>query len=163
MLTMGFTLAREILRCALNDVLTLSPRPYPITPKALSSPQPNPKFYLMQTLDQYNFAGKRAVVRVDFNVPLAKDFTITDDTRIRAATPSIQKILADGGSVVLLSHLGRPKDGPEDKFSLRHIVSRLSQEYGQQVQFADDALKAEEQAKNLKPGQVLLVENVRFL
>ncbi|RFP64071.1 phosphoglycerate kinase [Hymenobacter lapidiphilus] len=116
----------------------------------------------MKTLDQYNFAGKRAVVRVDFNVPLDKDFTITDDTRIRAATPTIKKILADGGSVVLLSHLGRPKGGPEDKFSLRHIVSRLSQEYGQEVQFADDALKAEEKAKALQPGQVLLVENVRF-
>ena len=116
----------------------------------------------MQTLDQYNFAGKRAVVRVDFNVPLAKDFTITDDTRIRAATPSIKKILADGGSVVLLSHLGRPKGGPEDKYSLRHIVDRLSQEYGQPVQFADDALKAEAQAQALQPGQILLVENVRF-
>ncbi|WP_019948685.1 phosphoglycerate kinase [Hymenobacter aerophilus] len=116
----------------------------------------------MQTLDQYNFAGKRAVVRVDFNVPLAKDFTITDDTRIRAATPTVKKILADGGSVVLLSHLGRPKEGPEDKYSLRHIVDRLSQEYGQPVQFADDALQAEEKAQALQPGQVLLVENVRF-
>ena len=116
----------------------------------------------MQTLDQYNFAGKRAVVRVDFNVPLDKSFAITDDTRIRAATPTIKKILADGGSVVLLSHLGRPKGGPEDKYSLNHIVSRLSQEYGQQVQFADDALKAEAKAQALQPGQVLLVENVRF-
>ncbi|MBC8085209.1 MAG: phosphoglycerate kinase [Hymenobacter sp.] len=116
----------------------------------------------MKTLDQYNFSGKRAVVRVDFNVPLAKDFTITDDTRIRAATPTIRKILADGGSVVLLSHLGRPKGGPEDTFSLRHIVARLSQEYGLTVQFADDALKAEAQAQALQPGQVLLVENVRF-
>ncbi|SHK87734.1 phosphoglycerate kinase [Hymenobacter psychrotolerans] len=116
----------------------------------------------MQTLDQYNFAGKRAVVRVDFNVPLDKSFAITDDTRIRAATPTIKKILADGGSVVLLSHLGRPKGGPEDKYSLRHIVARLSQEYGQQVQFADDVLKAQEQAQALQPGQILLVENVRF-
>ncbi|UYZ64749.1 phosphoglycerate kinase [Hymenobacter weizhouensis] len=116
----------------------------------------------MKTLDQYNFAGKRAVVRVDFNVPLDKSFTITDDTRIRAATPTIQKILQDGGSVVLLSHLGRPKGGPEDKYSLRHLVTRLSQEYGQPVQFADDALRAEPQAQALQPGQVLLVENVRF-
>ena len=116
----------------------------------------------MQTLDQYNFAGKRAVVRVDFNVPLDKSFAITDDTRIRSATPTIKKILADGGSVVLLSHLGRPKGGPEDKYSLRHIVARLSQEYGQQVQFADDVLKAQEQAKALQPGQILRVENVRF-
>ncbi|QNH61133.1 phosphoglycerate kinase [Hymenobacter sediminicola] len=116
----------------------------------------------MQTLDQYNFAGKRAVVRVDFNVPLDKSFAITDDTRIRSATPTIKKILADGGSVVLLSHLGRPKGGPEDKYSLRHIVARLGQEYGQEVQFADDVLKAQEQAKALQPGQILLVENVRF-
>ncbi|MDF7810675.1 phosphoglycerate kinase [Hymenobacter sp. YC55] len=116
----------------------------------------------MKTLDQYNFNGKRAVVRVDFNVPLDKEFNITDDTRIRAATPTIQKILADGGSVVLLSHLGRPKGGPENKYSLQHIVARLSQEYGKEVQFADDALKAEEKAYALQPGQVLLVENVRF-
>ncbi|MBO0356320.1 phosphoglycerate kinase [Hymenobacter sp. BT186] len=116
----------------------------------------------MKTLDQYNFSGKRAVVRVDFNVPLDKDFTITDDTRIRAATPTIKKILADGGSVVLLSHLGRPKGGPENKYSLKHIVARLGEEYGTDVQFADDALKAEEQAKALQPGQILLVENVRF-
>ncbi|RSK44300.1 phosphoglycerate kinase [Hymenobacter perfusus] len=116
----------------------------------------------MKTLDQYNFAGKHAVVRVDFNVPLDKSFAITDDTRIRAATPTIKKILADGGSVVLLSHLGRPKGGPEDKFSLKHLVARLGQEYGQEVQFADDALQAEAQASALQPGQILLVENVRF-
>lgn len=116
----------------------------------------------MKTLDQYNFSGKRAVVRVDFNVPLDKEFNITDDTRIRAATPTIKKILADGGSVVLLSHLGRPKGGPENKYSLKHIVARLGEEYGTDVQFADDALKAEEQAKALQPGQILLVENVRF-
>ena len=116
----------------------------------------------MKTLDQYNFAGKRAVVRVDFNVPLDKSFAITDDTRIRAATPTIKKILQDGGSVVLLSHLGRPKGGPEDKYSLKHIVARLGQEYGQEVQFADDALQAEEKAQALQPGQILLVENVRF-
>lgn len=116
----------------------------------------------MKTLDQYNFAGKRAVVRVDFNVPLDKSFAITDDTRIRAATPTIKKILQDGGSVVLLSHLGRPKGGPEDKYSLKHIVARLGQEYGQEVQFADDALQAGEKAQALQPGQILLVENVRF-
>jgi phosphoglycerate kinase len=116
----------------------------------------------MKTLDQFNFSGKRAVVRVDFNVPLDKEFNITDDTRIRAATPTIKKILADGGSVVLLSHLGRPKGGPENKYSLKHIVARLGAEYGTDVQFADDALKAEEQANALQPGQILLVENVRF-
>ena len=82
----------------------------------------------MNTLDTYNFAGKRAVMRVDFNVPLDKDLRITDDTRIRAATPSIKKILADGGSVVLLSHLGRPKGGYEKKYSLQSLVQRLSQE-----------------------------------
>ncbi|QIX62895.1 phosphoglycerate kinase [Hymenobacter lutimineralis] len=116
----------------------------------------------MKTLDQYNFAGKRAVVRVDFNVPLDKSFAITDDTRIRAATPTIKKILQDGGSVVLLSHLGRPKGGPEDKYSLKHLVARLGEEYGQEVQFATDALDAEAQAQALQPGQILLVENVRF-
>ena len=116
----------------------------------------------MKTLDQYNFSGKRAVVRVDFNVPLDKDFTITDDTRIRSATPTIRKILSDGGSVVLLSHLGRPKGGPEDKYSLKHIVARLNQEYSTEVQFAEDALQAHTQAEALQPGQILLVENVRF-
>ncbi|UOG76473.1 phosphoglycerate kinase [Hymenobacter tibetensis] len=116
----------------------------------------------MKTLDQYNFSGKRAVVRVDFNVPLDKEFNITDDTRIRAATPTIKKILSDGGSVVLLSHLGRPKGGPENKYSLQHIVARLGEEYGAEVQFAPDALKAEQQAQALQPGQILLVENVRF-
>jgi phosphoglycerate kinase len=107
----------------------------------------------MQTLDQYNFSGKRAVVRVDFNVPLDKDFTITDDTRIRAATPTIRKILADGGSVVLLSHLGRPKGGPENKYSLKHLVARLSQEYGTEVQFAEDALQARSRPRPCSPAR----------
>ena len=89
----------------------------------------------MNTLDTYNFAGKRAVMRVDFNVPLDKDLRITDDTRIRMATPSVMKILNDGGSVVLLSHLGRPKGGYEQKYSLEALVARLSQEYGREVQF----------------------------
>ncbi|WP_400191616.1 phosphoglycerate kinase [Hymenobacter sp. B81] len=118
----------------------------------------------MQTLDQYAFAGKKALVRVDFNVPLDKEFRITDDTRIRAATPTIQKILSDGGSVILMSHLGRPKGGPEDKYSLRHLVARLSQEYGTEVQFAADAVgdEARQKAQQLQPGQVLLLENLRF-
>ncbi|KAA9339204.1 phosphoglycerate kinase [Hymenobacter busanensis] len=118
----------------------------------------------MQTLDQYNFAGKKALVRVDFNVPLDKDYRITDDTRIRAATPTIRKILADGGSVILMSHLGRPKGGPEDKYSLRHLVNRLSQEYGAPVKFAPDAVGAEalQLAQSLQPGEVLLLENLRF-
>ncbi|MBC6988693.1 MULTISPECIES: phosphoglycerate kinase [Hymenobacter] len=118
----------------------------------------------MKTLDQYNFAGKKAVVRVDFNVPLDSDLRITDDTRIRAATPTIKKILADGGSVILLSHLGRPKGGPDKKNSLRSLVARLQQEYGQEVKFADDVIgqEAQQMAANLQPGEILLLDNVRF-
>ena len=118
----------------------------------------------MNTLDTYNFAGKRAVMRVDFNVPLDKDLRITDDTRIRMATRSVMKILNDGGSVVLLSHLGRPKGGYEQKYSLEALVARLSQEYGREVQFGGDVLGAEaaEKAAALQAGQVLLMDNVRF-
>ena len=118
----------------------------------------------MNTVDSYNFAGKRAVVRVDFNVPLDQNRHITDDTRIRAATPTVMKILNDGGSVVLLSHLGRPKGGPEAKYSLRSLVGRLEQEYDRPVQFADDVAgeSAVQMARQLQPGQVLLCENVRF-
>ena len=118
----------------------------------------------MNTLDTYNFAGKRAVMRVDFNVPLDKDLRITDDTRIRMATRSVMKILNDGGSVVLLSHLGRPKGGYEQKYSLESLVARLSQEYGREVQFGGDVLGAEaaQKAAALQPGQVLLMDNVRF-
>jgi len=118
----------------------------------------------VNTLDNFNFAGRRAVVRVDFNVPLDKDLHITDDTRIRAATPTIKKILADGGSVVLLSHLGRPKGGYEKKYSLQSLVLRLQQEYGQEVLWGGDVLSDEAlaQAQALQPGQVLLLDNVRF-
>jgi phosphoglycerate kinase len=118
----------------------------------------------VNTLDKFNFAGHRAVVRVDFNVPLDKDLHITDDTRIRAATPTIKKILADGGSVVLLSHLGRPKGGYEKKYSLESLVLRLQQEYGQDVIWGGDVLgdEALAKAKALQPGQVLLLDNVRF-
>jgi phosphoglycerate kinase len=118
----------------------------------------------VNTLDNFNFAGRRAVVRVDFNVPLDKDLHITDDTRIRAATPTIKKILADGGSVVLLSHLGRPKGGYEKKYSLESLVLRLKQEYGQDVQWGGDVLSDEAltKAQALQPGQVLLLDNVRF-
>ncbi|GAB3295838.1 phosphoglycerate kinase [Hymenobacter humi] len=118
----------------------------------------------MNTLDTYNFAGKRAVMRVDFNVPLDKDLRITDDTRIRMATRSVMKILNDGGSVVLLSHLGRPKGGYEKKYSLESLVARLSQEYGREVQWGGDVLGAEaaQRAAALQPGQVLLLDNVRF-
>jgi phosphoglycerate kinase len=118
----------------------------------------------MNTLDTYNFAGKHAVMRVDFNVPLDKDLHITDDTRIRMATRSVMKILNDGGSVVLLSHLGRPKGGYEKKFSLEALVARLSQEYGREVQFGGDVLgeEAAQKAAALQPGEVLLLDNVRF-
>lgn len=118
----------------------------------------------MNTLTTYNFAGHRAVVRVDFNVPLDKDLHITDDTRIRAATPTIKKILSDGGSVVLLSHLGRPKGGYEKKYSLQSLVLRLQQEYGQEVLWGGDVLSDEALAMSqaLKPGQILLLDNVRF-
>ncbi|WP_298573793.1 phosphoglycerate kinase [uncultured Porphyromonas sp.] len=115
------------------------------------------------TIDQFNFAGKKAFVRVDFNVPLDADFNITDDTRIRAALPTLKKILADGGSVIIGSHLGRPKK-VEDKFSLRHILAHVSQLLGVEVKFAPDCIgdEARELAKNLKPGEALLLENLRF-
>jgi phosphoglycerate kinase len=118
----------------------------------------------MKTVDNYNFAGKRALVRVDFNVPLNDKFEITDDTRIKAAIPTIKKILKDGGSVVLMSHLGRPKEKPEDKFSLKHLVQHLSVALGLEVKFADDCISDDAFAKSaaLKPGEVLLLENLRF-
>ena len=118
----------------------------------------------MKTIDNFNFAEKKALVRVDFNVPLDGDFKITDDNRIQGAKPTINKILKDGGSVILMSHLGRPKDGPVDKYSLKHIVDHLSNELGVEVQFADDCIgdQAVEKAKNLKAGEVLLLENLRF-
>jgi len=118
----------------------------------------------MKTMDTYHFAGKKAIIRVDFNVPLNSDFQITDDTRIRAAMPTVQKILADGGSVILMSHLGRPKEGPTDKYSLRHLLSDLSAKLNTTVKFAPDCIGAEavEMAAALKPGEVLLLENLRF-
>ncbi|NDK56609.1 phosphoglycerate kinase [Pontibacter fetidus] len=118
----------------------------------------------MKTIDQYNFASKKALVRVDFNVPLDAEYRITDDTRIRAAVPTIQKILADGGAVILMSHLGRPKAGPEEKYSLKHLVSRLSQEFNTNVLFAEDCVgpQAAQLAQELKPGEILLLENLRF-
>jgi len=118
----------------------------------------------MKTIEDLNFSGKKALVRVDFNVPLDENFNITDDNRIKGAKPTIEKILKDGGAVILMSHLGRPKDGPIDKFSLKHIVKHLSQELNVEVQFADDCIgqQAVDKAKNLKPGEVLLLENLRF-
>ncbi|MBK6642047.1 MAG: phosphoglycerate kinase [Bacteroidia bacterium] len=119
----------------------------------------------MKTIDQYNFSGKRALIRVDFNVPLDKaTLAVTDDTRIRAAIDTIRKILADGGSVILMSHLGRPKEGPADKYSLRNVVKTLSELLNKEIKFADDCIgeQAKTLAKNLQPGEVLLLENLRF-
>ena len=118
----------------------------------------------MKTIDQANFANKKVLIRVDFNVPLDENFKITDDNRITAALPTIKKILKDGGSVILMSHLGRPKDGPTDKYSLKHIVPHLSDLLGQQVGFANDCIgqEATDKAKALQPGEVLLLENLRF-
>lgn len=119
---------------------------------------------MMKTVDDLNFAGKKALVRVDFNVPLDENFNITDDNRIQGAAPTIKKILNDGGSVILMSHLGRPKDGPTDKYSLKHIVTHLSKVLGTDVQFANDCIgkEAVEKAAALQAGQVLLLENLRF-
>jgi len=118
----------------------------------------------MKTIDNLNFSGKKALIRVDFNVPLDENFNITDDNRIQGATPTIKKILNDGGSVILMSHLGRPKEGPTDKYSLKHIVAHLSKVLGVDVQFAADCIgtEAQEKAAALQPGQVLLLENLRF-
>jgi phosphoglycerate kinase len=118
----------------------------------------------MQTVANFNFAGKKALVRVDFNVPLNDRFEITDDTRIKATIPTIQKILKDGGSVVLMSHLGRPKDGPVEKYSLKHLVTPLSLVFGVKVKFASDCISDEavELANGLQAGEILLIENLRF-
>jgi phosphoglycerate kinase len=118
----------------------------------------------MKTVKDYSFENKTALVRVDLNVPLNKDFQVTDDTRIKATIPTIKKILEDGGKAVLMSHLGRPKNGPENKFSLQHIVGDLEKAYGAKVQFSEETIgeKAETAAQNLKNGEVLLLENVRF-
>ncbi len=117
----------------------------------------------MKTLNDFNFNNKKAIIRVDFNVPLDENFKVTDATRIEAAKPTIDKILKDGGSVILISHLGRPK-GVEAKYSLQHIVSKTEEILGQKVHFASDCIGeiAENAAKNLKPGEILLLENLRF-
>lgn len=115
----------------------------------------------MQTIDTYDFKGRKAIVRVDFNVPLDENFRITDDTRIRAAIPTLRKILSGGGAVIIMTHLGRPK-GVAEKYSLKHIISRVSELLGTEVQFADDCMKADAAAAALKPGQVLMLENLRF-
>ena len=118
----------------------------------------------MKTIDQVNFEGKKALIRVDFNVPLNDKFEITDDTRIAAAIPTINKILKDGGSVILMSHLGRPKNGPEDKFSLKHIVKHLSEQLNLTVKFVNDCIGEDvsKAVNNLQNGEVLLLENLRF-
>ncbi len=118
----------------------------------------------MKTIDFLNFSGKKALIRVDFNVPLDDKFHITDDKRITGAIPTIEKILKDGGSVILMSHLGRPKDGPVKKYSLSHLLKHLSLLLNTDVKFADDCIgdEALEKAKALKPGEVLLLENLRF-
>ena len=117
----------------------------------------------MKTLNDFNFNSKKAIIRVDFNVPLDENFNVTDTNRIEAAKPTIDKILADGGSVILMSHLGRPK-GKEDKYSLKHIVSTVAEVLGNEVLFASDCRGevAQNAAANLKPGQILLLENLRF-
>ena len=116
---------------------------------------------MQKYIDSYDFAGKKAIVRVDFNVPLDENFKITDDTRIRAAIPTLKKVLQEGGSVIIMSHLGRPK-GVNPKFSLKHIVDHVSEKLGVPVKFADDCQKADAQAAALKPGEALLLENLRF-
>ncbi|HCZ22685.1 MAG TPA: phosphoglycerate kinase [Rikenellaceae bacterium] len=116
---------------------------------------------MQQHIDSYDFAGKKAIVRVDFNVPLNENFEITDDTRIRAAIPTLKKVLAGGGSLIIMSHLGRPK-GVTDKFSLRHIVAHVSECLGVPVKFAPDCMKAQAEVAALKPGEALLLENLRF-
>ena len=116
----------------------------------------------MMTIDNFNFAGKKAFVRVDFNVPVDENFVITDDTRIRAAMPTLKKILADGGSLIIASHMGRPKKNPDPKYSLKHIVDHVSKTLGVDVKFVDDCNVADEACAALKPGEVLLLENLRF-
>ena len=118
----------------------------------------------MKTVNDINFKGKKALIRVDFNVPLDKNFNVTDDNRIRATIPTLKKILDDGGSCILMSHLGRPKEGPEEKYSLKHTLSTTEKLLGRPVQFAADSIgeEAKEKARDLKPGEVLLLENLRF-
>jgi phosphoglycerate kinase len=118
----------------------------------------------MKTISDLNFKGKKALIRVDFDVPLDKSFKVTDDNRIRATIPTLKKILEDGGSCILMSHLGRPKEGPEEKYSLKHTISTTEALLGRPVQFAPDCIgeEAVAKAKNLKPGEVLLLENLRF-
>ena len=116
----------------------------------------------MMTIDKYNFAGKKAIVRVDFNVPLDENGNITDDTRIRGALPTLKHILAQGGTLIIMSHMGKPKGKVVAKYSLKQIIDAVSKALGVPVQFAPDCAKAKEQADALKPGEVLMLENLRF-
>lgn len=118
----------------------------------------------MKNIDSYDFTGKRALIRVDFNVPLDDDLKITDTTRIDAALPTIHKVLAGGGSVILMSHLGRPKKNFENKLSLKHIVPYLDHVLKTEVKFADDCMgeSAKTLTANIKPGELLLLENLRY-
>jgi phosphoglycerate kinase len=118
----------------------------------------------MKTIDDINFNGRRALIRVDFNVPLDKSLNVSDDNRIRATIPTLKKILSDGGSCVLMSHLGRPKAGPEEKYSLKHTLKTAEELLGRPLLFADDCIgeAAFKMSSELKPGEVLLLENLRF-
>jgi len=118
----------------------------------------------MSKFQEFNFSGKKALIRVDFNVPLDSNYNITDDTRIRAAVPTIKKILSDGGSVILMSHFGRPKEGPNEKYSLKHLIKHVSELLGTNVHFTNDCIgeEAVQKASALKPGEVLFLENLRF-
>ena len=118
----------------------------------------------MQTVNDFNFKNEKVLIRVDFNVPLNAEFSITDDSRLAATIPTIKKILNDGGSCILMSHLGRPKEGPAEKYSLKHIVNRVSELSGAKVHFADDCIGAQatDLAAALQPGEILLLENLRF-
>jgi phosphoglycerate kinase len=119
----------------------------------------------MQSIENYPFKGKRALIRVDFNVPMNDAAEVTDDTRIRAAIPTIKKVLAEGGSIVLLSHMGRPKDGPSEKLSLKQIIPTIEKNLdGHKVLFGGDCMgeQAAEMSKNLKAGEILLLDHLRF-
>ncbi len=118
----------------------------------------------MKTINDFNFKDKKALIRVDFNVPQDDQLNVTDNTRIVAVKPTVEKILKDGGSVILMTHLGRPKGEVKDQFSLKHIISEVSNVLGQEVKFVDECIgeKAEQAAADLKPGEILLLENLRF-
>ena len=118
----------------------------------------------MISIDNYDFKGKRAIIRVDFNVPVDAEGNVTDDTRIRAAMPTIKKVLAEGGAVILMSHMGRPKKNPDMKYTLEQIVPAVEKNLGVKVQFAGDCMgeKAAEMCKNMQPGEVVMLENLRF-